>query len=145
MIEAGVVIDKKCEPLFWHLPPGRTAGSIPDTRQLWDVIWGNRDIVKGFAHSHPGSGPPAPSETDLGTFVAIEAALGRSLTWWITSSDRFLELQRIEKPYPPWGVHSYTTRSGVQHHYLGVVVMPEMHWAQELRTHSEAQTLTIDS
>ena len=133
MIEAGVVIDKAGEPIHWHLPPGRTAGSIPDTRQLWDVIWDNRDIIQGFAHSHPGSGPPTPSQTDLGTFVAIEAALGKRLTWWITSSNRFLECRWHDSGLPAWGMHSYTTPIGVKHHYLGVVMMPEPEWAQELR------------
>jgi len=133
MIEAGVVIGDAGDPLFWHLPEGRTSGSIPDTRVLWDVLWDNRDVVRGFAHSHPGSGPPAPSHTDLGTFVAIEQALGKRLTWWITSSNRLLELRQVDEPCPPWGVHSYTTRSGVEHRYLGTVIMPEMSWAEDLR------------
>jgi len=93
MIEAGVLIDKNGCPFHWHLPEGRTGGSIPDTRSLWDVIWDNRDHVLGFAHSHPGGGIPAPSWTDLTTFAAIEAALGRRLYWWITSSEHFIRLE----------------------------------------------------
>jgi len=92
MIEAGVLIAKNGEPIHWHLPPGRTSGSIPDTRTLWDVIWENRDYVLGFAHSHPGGGVPSPSLTDLTTFAAIEAALGRRLLWWITSSEHSIRL-----------------------------------------------------
>jgi hypothetical protein len=95
MIEAGVVIDKSGEPLFWHLPPGRTAGSLPDSRPLWDVLWDafNADTLLGFAHSHPGSGVPGPSYSDVTTFAAVEAALGKRLDWWITSSDRVVQLR----------------------------------------------------
>lgn len=75
MIEVGVVIGLDFRPRYWHLPPGRTAGSIPDTRSLWDVLWEQRADVAGFAHSHPGSGVPGPSHTDVTTFAAIEAGL----------------------------------------------------------------------
>lgn len=70
-----------------HLPPGRSGGSLPDDRSLWDFIWENRDGISGIAHSHPGSGTPSPSHTDVTTFAAIEAALGKRLDWWIISSD----------------------------------------------------------
>ena len=133
MIEAGVVIDMDMSPIFWHLPDGRTAGSIPDTRVLWDVLWDNRETVLGFAHSHPGAGVPGPSHTDLGTFVAVEQALGRRLKWWITSSDHFLECSWVKEPKPPWGMHSYVTPGGHRHHYLGVIVSPEPPWANDLR------------
>jgi hypothetical protein len=88
VIEAGVLVDRDEEPLYWHLPPGRSAGSLPDSRELWDAIWANREQIMGFAHSHPGSGMPWPSDEDLTTFSAIDLALGRRLSWWITSSDR---------------------------------------------------------
>ncbi len=89
MIEAGVVVDIHGEPIFWHLPPGRSGGSLPDSRSLWDVLWkAHKDgVLAGFAHSHPGSGVPGPSYTDYTTFLAIQRALGRKLIWWITSSD----------------------------------------------------------
>ena len=93
MIEAGVVV-VGFEPVFWHSPAGRTGGSLPDSRELWDVLWDlrqNRSEV-GFAHSHPGTGVPGPSWTDITTFAAIELGLGRRLTWWITSSDHVIEL-----------------------------------------------------
>ena len=86
-IETGVVLDLAGQPLYWHLPPGRSMGGLPDSRNLWDVIWENRDIISGFAHSHPGSGKPGPSHTDVTTFAAIEAALGRRLDWWIVSAE----------------------------------------------------------
>ncbi len=98
MIEAGVVITGGEPPgsrplLFWHLPDGRTGGSIPDSRKLWNVLWDLRkEMVLQFAHSHPGSGIPSPSHTDLTTFAAVEAGLGRRVIWWITSSDCLVQL-----------------------------------------------------
>ena len=91
-IEAGVLVDLDCEPIYWHLPVARSGGALPDSRPLWDVIWENRERVLGFAHSHPGHGMPGPSYEDVTTFAAIELGLGRRLVWWITSSDNFVEL-----------------------------------------------------
>lgn len=92
-MEAAVVISMvDNEVIHWHLPPGRSPYAIPDTRDLWDVIWDSRDTLLGVAHSHPGSGMPLPSSEDLTTFSAIEKALGRRLKWWITSSDVFVEV-----------------------------------------------------
>ncbi len=95
MVEVGVLIDQNNNPLYWHLPAARTAGSIPDSRTLWDWIWDNRSRISGFAHSHPGSGEPGPSWTDITTFAAIEVALGRRLNWWITSSDQMVVVKWI--------------------------------------------------
>jgi len=86
-IEAGVVVGYEGQTIHWHLPEGRTGGSLPCSRELWDVLWAHRDVLRGFAHSHPGPGTPVPSETDVTTFSAIERALGRRLTWWITTDD----------------------------------------------------------
>jgi hypothetical protein len=97
MMEVGVVIDQNLAPIFWHLPEGRTGGSLPDSRLLWDVLWDNRKTLMGFAHSHPGGGRPGPSNTDITTFVAIEAALGRRLDWWITSSDTLVVCRQMER------------------------------------------------
>jgi len=138
MIEVGLVVGCDLDPIFWHLPEGRTGGSIPDSRTLWDVMWENRETVGGFAHSHPGSGAPAPSMTDLGTFVAIEQALGKRLNWWITSSDRLLVCNWHDNGKPPWGMHSYTSPGGTKHNYLGVVIHPEPPWADDLRRLSNA-------
>jgi len=88
MIESGVVFNKKGAPIYWHLPEGRTAGSIPDCDKLWNFLWENREIIGGVAHSHPGSGLPVPSQTDVQTFSAIERALGKKLLWPIVSKDQ---------------------------------------------------------
>ena len=85
-IETGVVVSLQGEPIHWHLPPGRSAGYLPDSRDLWDVLWENRTNLLGFAHSHPGRGDwPYPSHEDLTTFSAVEAGLGQRLLWWIMS------------------------------------------------------------
>lgn len=89
-VEAGVLINKKGLPFYWHEPRDASAVLLPDSERLWSVIWQHRKRVKGFAHSHPGKGTPAPSHTDLTTFQAIEAALGRRLTWWICSEDELI-------------------------------------------------------
>lgn len=91
-IEAGVLIDIDRNPIHWHMPVDRSVGYLPDSRELWDVIWENRDRVRGFAHSHPGSGVPGPSMEDLTTFAATESGLGRKLVWWITSADCLVTL-----------------------------------------------------
>ena len=93
MIETGVVLLGH-EPLYWHLPPGRTGGSLPDSRALWDVLWEHRKAENlGFAHSHPGGGVPGPSWTDITTFSGVELGLGRRIDWWITSSERVILLR----------------------------------------------------
>lgn len=121
-IEAGVLIDKGGAPIHWHLPAGRTAGSIPDTRELWDVIWENRATLSGFAHSHPGHGIPAPSWEDVTTFSAIELAIGRRLIWWITSEDSLIAAR--------WnGPHKYSYKS-----YVLTDLDP--FWVQQLRVYS---------
>ena len=92
MKEAGVVLNLDEWPVFWHAPQQRSGGSLPDSRDLWDVLWEHRDDLAGFAHTHPGSGLPGPSHTDLTTFAAVEAGLGMRLLWWIVSSDHVVVL-----------------------------------------------------
>ena len=89
-IEAGVVLDLEWQPIYWHIPNDRSGASLPDSRDLWEVFWENRNNLSGFAHTHPGSGQPGPSYTDVTTFAAVEAGLGRRLDWFILSSDKFV-------------------------------------------------------
>lgn len=124
MIEAGVVLDKSGNPLFWHLPEGRTSGSLPDSQTLWQVLWEafKADTLLGFAHSHPGFGVPGPSYSDVTTFAAIEAALGKRLDWWITSADHVILLR--------W--------SGLDKlSYRATIVTEEPSWLIELRRLSD--------
>jgi hypothetical protein len=120
MIEAGAVINKQGHPLFWHLPEGRTAGSLPDSRTLWQVLWDafKLDTLLGFAHSHPGSGVPGPSYSDVTTFAAVEAALGKRLDWWITSEDHVVLLR--------WGGPEKIS-------YRATIVTEAPSWVAELR------------
>lgn len=124
MKEAGVVVSPDGSAVYWHLPENRTVGSLPDSRDLWDVFWENRHTMEGFAHSHPGSGIPAPSWEDLTTFAAVEAGLGVRLTWWITSSDTVISLE--------W--------TGPGKHDYSISIEPEVDapWAPELREKSKA-------
>mgnify|MGYP001817973532 CR=1 FL=1 len=90
MIEAAFVFDIDGNVIAWHLPPGRSGGSIPDSRDLWSVMWENREILGGVAHTHPWRGTPWPSGIDVTTFSACERGLGRRLVWPIITFDRIL-------------------------------------------------------
>lgn len=91
-VEHGAVIGPGEDVLFWHVPPGRSRVALPDSRALWDVLWTHRATLVGFAHTHPGIGPPVPSTEDVTTFAAVEAALGRRLVWWISTEDVLVRL-----------------------------------------------------
>lgn len=129
MIEAGAVINTNGDVIHWHLPPGRSGGALPDSRQLWDVLWQARQHgwLAGFAHTHPGSGVPGPSQTDLSTFVAIENALG-PLRWWIASADRMVRVSRVVMDSVP-GREVFSSTE--------IMVENEPIWVAELRRRSE--------
>lgn len=95
MMEAAAIISLDGDALAWHSPPGRTSVALPDSRSLWDLLWDHREHLAGVAHSHPGSGIPGPSHTDITTFSAIETGLGRRLRWWIISRDHVIELKWV--------------------------------------------------
>lgn len=124
-MEAGLVIGSDCNPIQVHIPNGRSAGHLPDSRELWDFLWTERHRVLGFAHSHPGSGTPGPSYTDLTTFAAIEVGLGRRLFWWITSSDRMILVRK----------------SSPESDYESLEIFPEEepYWAADLRNLSNQE------
>lgn len=104
-IETAVVVGLDGEPLYWHLPAGRNAVHLPDSRDLfWDGLWANMDNLSGLAHSHPGSGRPVPSYTDVTTFHACEQALGR-LTWWICTEDQVRAFRWVGPGKYDYGVH----------------------------------------
>ena len=81
MMETALVFDLNGKTIYFHEPAGRSGGSIPDTRSLWDILWENRDRLGGVAHTHPWDGPSGPSQTDVTTFDAIERGLGKHLLW----------------------------------------------------------------
>ena len=106
MMEVGVLIDNDGQPFYWHQPRNRSVTALPDSLDLWEVIWQNRHRLAGFAHSHPGKGKPWPSYTDITTFAAVEAALGKRLSWWITSYN-YLVIVHWQGP----GEHEYIERN----------------------------------
>lgn len=85
MLESALVFDVEGCPIYWHLPVERTGSYIPDSRALWDVLWANRRLIGGVAHTHPWSGAIAPSAVDVTTFSAVENGLGKRLIWPIIS------------------------------------------------------------
>lgn len=124
-IEAAVLISLD-GPIYWHLPANRSGASLPDSRDLWwDGFWANKDTLLGCAHSHPGSGRPAPSWTDITTFAAVEDGLGKRLAWWITTNDYWV-VCRWAGP----GVHDYTVTP------IGPVHPGYVPWLDELIKHS---------
>lgn len=82
-----MVVGLDGQPIYWHVPAGRTVTAIPDSRALWLVLWENRERLLGVAHTHP-AGLLRPSMTDLRTFAACEDGLGVRLRWWIVTPDR---------------------------------------------------------
>lgn len=88
MMETALVFDWEGRTIHWHEPPGRSGGALPDSRDLWDVLWEHRSKktggtgrLGGVAHTHPWDGPTGASGTDLSTFRAVELGLGQRL-WW---------------------------------------------------------------
>ena len=77
MMETALVFDREGRTIHWHEPPGRSGGSLPDSRDLWGVLWEHRGHLGGVAHTHPWDGPAGPSHTDLTTFRAVELGLGK--------------------------------------------------------------------
>ena len=122
MREAGLVIGTDGTVLATHLPGDRSGGSLPDSHDLWTILFENRDHVAAFAHSHPGSGTPGPSYTDVTTFAAIESGLGKRLDWWICSQDQLALIR--------WAGPERLT-------YRVTPVYPDPNWVSELRRLSE--------
>lgn len=85
MIEVAMVFDKEGHAIFWLSPKGSSSGAIPDSSNLWDRIWRNREHVGGVVHTHPWDGKTLPSHTDVTTFAAIEKGLGKQLLWPIVT------------------------------------------------------------
>lgn len=84
-MEAALVFDRRGDPIYWHAPPDRSQAYLPDSRDLWAVLWENREQLGGVAHTHPWNGSAGPSQTDVTTFAAVETGLGRRLLWPIVT------------------------------------------------------------
>lgn len=97
---------------------------MPDTPELWSVIWDNRENVLGFAHTHPGTGIPGPSYEDVTTFAAIEAGLGKRLIWWISSDNEIIKLEHGGKD---------------KLSYNSELIILDVKWLEDLRSKSYGQ------
>jgi hypothetical protein len=84
-METGLVFTKQGTPICWHTPPERSDVYLPDSRDLWEILWDHRKTLGGVAHTHLCHGPSAPSMTDVTTFAAVEQGLGARLTWPIVT------------------------------------------------------------
>jgi Prokaryotic homologs of the JAB domain len=83
-----------------------SALALPDSRARWEALWRHRGEVREVAHSHP-VGPDAFSEEDLTTMAAVDAALGRPLTYSVVSPGGRLVYRAghpitAEEPSPWW-------------------------------------------
>lgn len=63
--------------------------SMPDSRERWTRIWELRERLAEIAHSHPGGGLHF-SSTDEETMAAINAGLGRRMTYSVITPDAML-------------------------------------------------------
>ena len=92
MMETALVFDRSGRTLYWHEPHGRNGGALPDSDDLYAVLWKHRSAEKGgtgqlagVAHTHPWDGPTGASGTDLTTFRAVELGLAQRLVWPIVT------------------------------------------------------------
>ena len=85
--EVCFLIDRDGEVLW--LDRSTSASALPDSRDRWRAIWQHRDELAVIAHSHP-HGPPAFSAEDRSTMAAIDAALGRALTYAVVTIDAII-------------------------------------------------------
>lgn len=76
--------------LCWHLPEGRTSASVPDTRDLLQLLVQHKAQMAGTAHSHPGTGIPGPSWDDITTYAVVEKYLRGRYKHWVVSMDRMV-------------------------------------------------------
>lgn len=111
MMETALVFDLHGNTIHWHEPQGRSGGSLPDSRSLWDVLWENRERLGGVAHTHPWDGPAHPSGTDTTTFDAIERGLGKRLLWPVVTFTDVVYVVR-NPLFGQGGVDHMWTRAG---------------------------------
>jgi len=84
--EAMIVLDVE-DTILWI---GVGAGAIDDDPDAWDVLSKNRERIQMIVHTHPGSGPPAPSPRDLLTFKIMRES-GFKNRWGIMTAGYFLD------------------------------------------------------
>lgn len=139
-IETGVVLDYNWNVIYWHLPLGRSGGYLPDSRDLWNVIWENRENVMAVAHSHP-EGIIEPSGTDITTFAAIEAGLGKLLLWPILTGSEVAIYKKFNKLD---NVHKLVCYANDEYFNAArdfLFNTPGFSWVHELREKSNYESL----
>ena len=111
--------------LHWHEPADAEHDKLPDSRDLWKVIWTHRAHLYGIAHLHPWDGVAHATLEDLTTFDAVESGLGRPLYWWVATMTELAVYRRASHfiwQRVSWPAHA-------QH------LTP---WLEELRTRGKA-------
>lgn len=107
------------------------ASALPDSRDRWTAIWNHREDLAEIAHSHPG-GLLRFSPEDGSTRAAVEAALGRPLTWTVVAAEGMLRAcpgdPPAVEPDEPWWVPLLRAASGI-------ATNPDKH-AREARAHA---------
>jgi len=83
-MEIIVVFDTTGKAIYWH-DKDASSGYVPDSDDLFDVMWENKDRLGGFAHTHPWDGEARPSSIDLTTYRDLDKAFGKRLVWPVIS------------------------------------------------------------
>jgi hypothetical protein len=91
--------------VLWRDSSGNPS-AMPDSRARWAAIWARRGELAEVAHSHP-HGPLGFSAQDLSTMDALDAALGRPLTYAVVTPDNLLRRRPdgrtlVEDVEPAW-------------------------------------------
>jgi hypothetical protein len=91
--------------------------AMPDRRARWEAIWQCRDVLIEIAHSHP-VGPLSFSAEDETTMQAVNAALGRALTYSVVTSRAVLRKhsdgQVAVEHNEPWWADVLRAASGMR-------------------------------
>lgn len=92
--------------------------ALPDSRTRWEAIWEHREELEAIVHSHP-AGPSAFSAEDESTMAAIDAALGKPMTYCVvaprvTISRTGLDAQITNLDPEPWWAHLLRLASGMK-------------------------------
>ena len=96
---------------------GDSAGSIPDKRERWEMIWKLRDEIEELSHSHP-AGPRAFSHEDETTMQALGAALGKNIAFSVVAPNGTVRRQNdedvhVELKDEPWWANLLRRASGI--------------------------------
>lgn len=85
---------------------GDSPAALPDARSRWEALWARREELVEVTHTHP-VGPLAFSSEDTTTMSAVDAALGRPLTWSVVAPTGMVRISaggdaEVEHNEPWW-------------------------------------------